>query len=108
MSAANTSLSSSALVAFTQDIDYTKIEGFKQYKAIFNQKNTRASHNNPCRVYPSAKDIYNAIKSSSCSQRTFDALSLQDFITSGSIATHHRLKHLSLEPYYAAQMKCCM
>ena len=52
-----------------------------------------------------AEDVYHAIKSSGCSQNTFNALSLQDFITSGSIAAHHHLKHLSLAPYYAAQMK---
>ena len=32
-------------------------------------------------------------------------LSFQDFVTSGSIPAHHCLKHLSLAPYYAAQMK---
>ena len=53
------------------------------------------------------EDVYNAVKSSGCSQHTFKALSLQDFITSGSIAAHRRLKHLSLAPYYAAQMKRC-
>ena len=54
-----------------------------------------------------AEDIYNAIKSYSCSQRTFDALLLQDFITSGSIAACCCLKCLSLAPYYVVQMKCC-
>ena len=53
------------------------------------------------------EDVYNAVKSSSCSQKTFDALSLQDFITLGSIATRCCLKCPSLAPYYAAQMKCC-
>ena len=55
-----------------------------------------------------AEDVYNTIKSSRCSQRTFNALSLQDFITSGSIATCRYIKRLSLAPYYTAQMKCCM
>ena len=53
------------------------------------------------------EDVYNAVKSSGCSQRTFEALSLQDFITSGSIAACCQLKCLSLVPYYVAQMKCC-
>ena len=38
---------------------------------------------------------------------TFDGLSLDDFISSGSMATRRCLKHLSLAPYYAAQMKRC-
>ena len=94
-------------MSFTQDIDYTKTEGFKQYKAIFNQKNTHCAHNDPCSAYPMAEDVYHTVKSSSCSQRTFDSLPLQDPITSGSIATHHHLKRLSLAPYYVAQMKPC-
>ena len=53
------------------------------------------------------EDVYNTVKSSSCLQRTFDAFSLQDFITLGSITAHHRLKCLSLVPYYVAQMKWC-
>ena len=107
MFAANAS-SSSALVSFAQDVDYTKMEGFKRYKTIYNRKNTRAAHNNPQGAYLMAEDIYNAVKSSGCSQRTFNTLSLQDFITSGSIAAHCCLKHLSLAPYYAVQMKHCI
>ena len=108
MSAANaSSSSSSALISFAQDINYTKMEGFKQYKAIFNQKNTCATCNNSRGAYPTAEDIYNAIKSSRCSQKTFNALSLQGFITSGSITACHCLKCLSLTPYYVAQMKHC-
>ena len=106
MSAANAS-SSSALVFFAQDVNYTKTEGFKQYKAIFNQKNAHYTCNNPCGAYPTVEDIYNTVKFSRCSQRTFDSLFLQDFITSGSIAAHCHLKCLSLVPYYVAQMKCC-
>ena len=106
MSAANAS-SSSALVPFAQDVNYTKTEGFKQYKAIFNQKNAHYAHNNPRGAYPMAEDIYNTVKFSRCSQRTFNSLFLQDFITSGSIAAHCHLKCLSLVPYYVAQMKCC-
>ena len=40
--------------------------------------------------------------------RSLDALSLDDFISSGSMAARCRLKHLSLAPYYTAQMKRCM
>ena len=68
--------SSSALVSFTQDVDYTKMEGFKQYKAIFNQKNACCACNNPHGAYLTAESIYNTVKSSSCSQRTFNGLSL--------------------------------
>ena len=39
--------------------------------------------------------------------RSFDGLLLDDFISSGSVAARHRLKRLSLAPYYAAQMKRC-
>ena len=107
MSNANTS-SSTPLVSYAQDIDYTNTEGFKQFCSIYNQKNPRAACNNQQGAYLTAEDIYNTIKSSGCSQRTFEALSLQDFIMSGSIVAHHQLKHLSLAPYYVAQMKCCM
>ena len=99
-----TNASSSALISFAQDVDYTKMEGFKQYKAIFNQKNTCATCNNPRGTYLTAEDVYNTVKSSGCLQRTFDALLLQDFITLGSIATRCHLKCLSLAPYYAVQM----
>ena len=83
------------------------MEGFKQYKAIFNQKNTQAACNDPCGAYLTVEDIYNAVKSSGCSQWTLNTLFLQDFITSGLI-TACCLKCLSLVPYYVAQMKCCM
>ena len=43
-----------------------------------------------------------------CTLRSFDGLSLDDFISSGSVAARRRLKRLSLAPYYAAQMKQCM
>ena len=108
MSVPHASSSSSALVSFTQDINHTKSEGFKQYRSIYNQKNARAACNNPQGAYLTAEDVYNAIKSSSCSQKTFDTLSLQDFITSSSITTCRCLKCLSLAPYYAVQMKHCI
>ena len=41
MSAPNASSSSSQLVSFAQDIDYTRTEGFKQFKARYNVKNAR-------------------------------------------------------------------
>ena len=34
-------------------------------------------------------------------------VSLDDFISLGSVATRRHLKRLSLAPYYAAQMKRC-
>ena len=106
MSVTNTS--SSALMSFAQDINYIRTEGFKRYKPIYNQKNTRAACNDPQGAYPMVEEVYNAIKSSGCLQQTFDALSLQDFITSGLITVHCHLMHLSLAPYYAVQMKRCM
>ena len=107
MSAPNTS-SSSALVSFAQDVDYTRTEGFKQFKALYNVKNTRCAHNNPRRAYPSVKTVYQAAKGPGCSQRTFDRLLLDDFISTGLVAACRHLKHLSLAPYYVAQMKRCM
>ena len=41
------------------------------------------------------------------SLRDMGGLTFQDFIMSGSIAARHRLKCLSLAPYYATQMKRC-
>ena len=106
MSAPNTS--SSALVTFAQDVDYTWTEGFKRFKALYNVKNTRCACNNPRGAYPHAEDVYQAVKGPGCSQWTFNSLSLDDFILSRSVATCSHLKHLSLAPYYAAQMKRCM
>ena len=108
MSAFNVSSSSSALVSFTQDVNYTKSEGFKRFKASYNIKNARVARNDPHGAYPTAENVFQAAKGPGCSQRTFDGLSLDDFISSGSIAAHHHLKRLSLAPYYAAQMKHCM
>ena len=56
MSAPNTS--SSQLVSYAQDVDYTRTEGFKQFKARYNVKNTRAARNDPNGVYPSPEVIY--------------------------------------------------
>ena len=107
MSAPNVS-SSSALVSFTQDVDYTRMEGFKRFKASYNVKNMRCARNNPRGSYPMAKDDFQAVKGPGCLQHTFDRLSLDNFISSRSIAACRCLKCLSLAPYYVAQMKCCM
>ena len=55
-----------------------------------------------------AENVFQAAKGPGCSQRTFDRLSLDDFISSRSVAACCCLKHLSLAPYYVAQMKRCM
>ena len=106
MSAPNTS--SSQLISYAQDIDYTHTEGFKQFKVCYNVKNARAVCNDPNAAYLLAEVVYQAVKGPGCTLHSFDSLSLDDFITSGSVATHHRLKCLSLAPYYTAQMKRCM
>ena len=99
--------SSSPLVSYSQDIDYTWMEGFKQFKTKYNVKKTRSTRNDPNAAYPSAKVIYQAIKGLGCMLCSLDSLSLDDFISSGAIATCHCLKRLSLAPYYAVQMKRC-
>ena len=107
MSAPNTSSSSSQLVSYAQEIDYTRMEGFKQFKVRYNVKNARAAHNDPNGVYPSAETIYQAVKGPGCTLRSFDLLLLDDFISSGAVAACRHLKRLSLVPYYAVQMKRC-
>ena len=106
MSASNAS-SSSQLVAYAQDIDYTRTEGFKRFKSRYNVKNARVARNNPRGSYPSPELVFQAVKGPGCTLHSFDGLSLDDFITSGLVAARHRLKRLSLAPYYAAQMKRC-
>ena len=108
MSAADASSSSSQLVSYTQDVDYTRTEGFKQFKAQYNVKNARAACNDPNGVYPSPETVYQAVKGPGCMLRSFDSLLLDDFISSGSMVARRHLKCLSLAPYYAAQMKRCM
>ena len=108
MSAPNASSSSSQLVSYAQDIDYTHTEGFKQFKARYNVKNARAARNDPNGVYPSLEVIYQAAKGPGMTERSLDSLSLDDFILAGSVSARRRLKRLSLAPYYAAQMKRCM
>ena len=107
MSTPNASSSSSQLIAYAQDVDYTRTEGFKQFKRRYNVKNVRAACNDPNGVYPSAKTIYQAVKGPGCTLCSFDSLSLDNFISSGSVAARCCLKHLSLAPYHAAQMKRC-
>ena len=92
MSAPNTSSSSSQLISYAQDVDYTRTEGFKQFKARYNVKNTKAARNNPNGVYPSAETIYQAVKGPGCSLQSFDSLSLDDFISAGSMAARRWLK----------------
>ena len=83
------------------------MEGFKQFKSHYNVKNARVTCNDPNGAYLSAKNVYQAMKGLGCTLRSFDGLSLDDFISSGSVAACRRLKHLSLAPYYVAQMKRC-
>ena len=108
MSAPNASSSSSQLVAYAQDVDYTRTEGFKRFKSRYNVKNARCACNDPRGTYPSAESVYQAVKGPGCTLCSFDGLSLDDFISSGSVSAHHRLKRLSLAPYYMAQMRRCM
>ena len=108
MSAANASSSSSSqLISYAQDVDYTRTEGFKQFKVWFNIKNVRAACNDPNASYPLAETIYRAVKGPGCTLCSLDSLLLDNFISSGSVAAHRRLKCLSLAPYYVAQMKQC-
>ena len=107
MSAPNAS-SSSQLISYAQDVDYTRTEGFKCFKAWYNVKNTQAARNDPNVAYPSAETVYQAVKGPGYTLRSLDALLLDNFISSGSVAARCCLKHLSLVPYYAAQMKQCM
>ena len=107
MSAPNASASSSQLVGYSQDVDYTRTEGFKWFKSRYNIKNARCAHNDPRGVYLLAETVFQAVKGPGCTLRSFDGLLLDDFISSGLVAARHHLKHLSLAPYYAAQMKRC-
>ena len=107
MSAPNASSSSSQLVGYAQDVDYTRTEGFKRFKSRYNVKNARCARNDPRGTYPSAETVYQAVKGPGCTLHSFDGLSLDNFITSGLVAARRRLKCLSLAPYYAAQMKRC-
>ena len=106
MSAPNAS-SSSQLIAYAQDVDYTRTEGFKQFKARYNVKNARSARNDPNGIYPAPEVIYQAAKGPGMTDRSLDLLSLDDFILAGSVSARRRLKRLSLAPYYAAQMKRC-
>ena len=85
MSAPNASSSSSQLVSYAQDIDYTRTEGFKQFKAHYNVKNARAARNDPNGVYPSPEVIYQAAKGPGMTERSLDSLLLDDTGGKGSI-----------------------
>ena len=106
MSAPNAS-SSSQLVSYAQDVDYTRTKGFKHFKARYNIKKARAARNDPNAIYPSAEVVYQAVKGPGMTERSLDSLSLDDFILAGSVSARRRLKRLSLAPYYEVQMKCC-
>ena len=105
MSAANAS--SSQLISYAQDIDYTCTEGFKCFKMQYNVKNAWATRNDPNAAYPSVETVYQAVKGLGCTLQSFDSLSLDNFISSVSVAARRRLKCLSLAPYYTAQIKQC-
>ena len=105
MSAPNAS--SSQLITYSQDVDYTCTKGFKRFKSHYNVKNARCARNDPRGAYPSAEMVFQAVKGLGCTLCSFDGLSLDDFISSGSVAARRCLKCLSLAPYYAAQMKQC-
>ena len=107
MSAPVASSSSSQLVSYSQDVDYTRTKGFKQFKARYNVRNARAARNDPNAVYPSAEVVYQAVKGPGMTERSLDSLSLDDFILASSVSARRRLKRLSLAPYYAAQMRRC-
>ena len=107
MSAPNASSSSSQLISYAQDIDYTRTKGFKQFKARYNVKNMRAARNDPNTVYPSAEMVYQAVKGPGCTLRSLDSLLLDNFISASAITARRRLKRLSLAPYYTVQMKRC-
>ena len=106
MSAPNAS-SSSQLVSYSQDVDYTRTEGFKRFKSCYNIKNAQVAQNDPRGSYLSAETVFQAVNGPGCMLRSFNGLLLDDFISSGSVAARRRLKRLSLAPYYAAQMKRC-
>ena len=91
MSAPNASSSSSQLVSYAQDVDYTHTEGFKQFKARYNVKNARAACNDPNALYPSPKVVYQAVKGPGMTERSLDSLSLDDFILAGSVSAHRQI-----------------
>ena len=92
MSAPNASSSSSQLVSYAQDVDYTRTEGFKCFKARYNVRNARAARNDPNVVYPSAEIVYQAVKGPGSTLQSFDSLSLDDFISAGAVAARRHLK----------------
>ena len=67
MSVPIASTSSTPLVSFAQDIDYSGTEGFEQFRAIYNQKNAWCARNDPRGSYLMALEVYTATKSSGMS-----------------------------------------
>ena len=101
MSAPNASSSSSSqLVSYAQDVNYTRTEGFKQFKARYNIKNARAARNDPNAVYPSPEVVYQAVKGPGMTERSLDSLSLDDFILAGSVSARRRLKRVRVFGLY--------
>ena len=107
MSAPNASSSSSQLVSYAQDVNYTRTEGFKCFKTRYNIKNARAARNDPNTAYPSTEVVYQVAKGPGMTECSLDSLSLDDFISVSAISARHCLKRLSLAPYYAVQMRRC-
>ena len=102
------SSSSSGFVSYAADPNYTKMEGFRVFQSCYNTRNTQVTKDDPNTLYPSATTTYNQLKNSSLTKREFEELSFKDFIGAGHVASHQKLKCLSLTPYYHVQMGWCM
>ena len=105
MSVPNAS-SSSNIISYAANPNYTRTEGFKAFKKVYNCRNNCIACDDPNMLYPPPEVIYNQVKNSRCSEREFKSLSLQDFIVAGSISARCHMKQLSLAPYYQIQMEC--
>ena len=96
MSAPNASSLSSGFISYTADPNYTRTEGFKRFKNLYNKWNAHCTHDDPNAPYLDAITVYNQVKNSGSTEREFKELSFHNFIILGSIASRHKLKHLSL------------
>ena len=56
------------------------MEGYKQFKAIYNQKNAQCARNDPHGSYLTVLEVYTTAKSSGMLTRDMAALSFQDFV----------------------------
>ena len=74
MSAPNTSLSSN-IVSYAANPNYTRTEGFKWFKKVYNKHNNCFMHGDPNMLYPPPEVIYNQMKNLGCSEREFKSLS---------------------------------